>query len=93
MMVLSTAEILVFIAFIGAQTVAGQSWMTQTGTVEFISSVPFFTFTGTSQHIVDGGPVSGYGDERFEEGAVFATNSSSFGVLNKGDPFFIEHDA
>lgn len=51
MMVRSTADILVFIAFIGAQTVAGQSWMTQTGTVEFISSVPFFTFTGTSEHL------------------------------------------
>jgi len=49
-----TNKILVFVAIFVSQVAVGQSgetrsWMTQTGTVEFTSSVPFHSFTGTSE--------------------------------------------
>ncbi len=51
-----TTNILVLAAVIGSQTAASQSltsgsWMTETGMVEFTSSVPFHTFTGTSHSL------------------------------------------
>lgn len=34
-----------------AHTVEAQSWMTESGTAEFTSSIPFHTFTGRSDHL------------------------------------------
>ena len=51
MTVRKITDFLVLLAFISAPAASAQSWMTESGTAEFTSSVPLYSFTGTSEFL------------------------------------------